>query len=109
MARLAGRTALVSGAGSGIGRAAALLFASEGEQVVIAEIDTTLGASAERQTRDAGGEAVFIRTDVTDDASVAATVAVAVKDFGKIDILFNCAGGSINEDAPLGEVDVASV
>ena len=48
-------------------------------------------------------------TDVTDEASVRAAVAAAEKQFGKLDILFNCAGGSISEDAPLGKVDLAAV
>ena len=49
------------------------------------------------------------RTDVTDEASVKAAVAATEKHFGKLDILFNCAGGSVSEDAPLGKVDVAAV
>jgi NAD(P)-dependent dehydrogenase (short-subunit alcohol dehydrogenase family) len=109
MARLAGRTALISGGGSGIGRAAAQLFAREGAQVVIAEIDRDCGSAVERTIRDDGGEALFIRTDVTDEANVKATVAAAMEQFGKLAILFNCAGGSISADAPLGKVDIAAV
>ena len=106
--RLAGRVALISGAGSGIGLAAAELFAREGARVVIAEIDHALGESAEARVR-ASGEARFIPTDVTDEASVAAAVAATERAFDKLDVLMNCAGGSVSADAPLGKVDVAAV
>ncbi len=109
MSRLLGRTALITGGGSGIGRATALMFAREGAQIAIAEIDPELGRSAEWILRDIGGEAIFIQTDVTDGANVGATVAAAEQRFGKIDILFNCAGGSLEQDAPLGKVDVDAV
>jgi NAD(P)-dependent dehydrogenase (short-subunit alcohol dehydrogenase family) len=107
--RLAGRVALISGAGAGIGRAAADLFAREGAKVIIAEIDSDSGASAAARVCAQGGEALFIRTDVTDEASVAAVVAATEQQFGKLDVLLNCAGGSIGQDAPLGKVDVAAV
>jgi NAD(P)-dependent dehydrogenase (short-subunit alcohol dehydrogenase family) len=107
--RLAGRVALISGAGAGIGLAAAELFAREGAQIVIAEIDRAGGAAAEARVRAQGGDARFIATDVTDPESVAAAVAAAEGAFGKLDVLFNCAGGSISADAPLGKVDIAAV
>jgi NAD(P)-dependent dehydrogenase (short-subunit alcohol dehydrogenase family) len=107
--RLAGRVALISGGGAGIGRAAAHLFAREGAKVVIAEIDRQTGAAAEASVRAQGGAALFVATDVTEAASVAAAVAAAEAAFGKLDILLNCAGGSISADAPLGKVDVAAV
>src|SRR5262245_23845307 len=107
--RLAGRVALISGAGAGIGLAAAELFAREGARIVIAEIDRARGAAAEARVRAQGGGGRFVATDVTEAASVAAAVAAAEGAFGKLDILFNCAGGSISTDAPLGEVDIAAV
>ena len=107
--RLAGRVALISGAGAGIGLAAAELFAREGAKIVIAEVDHASGAAAEARVRAQGGEARFVATDVTDAASVAAAVATGERAFGKLDILFNCAGGSISADAPLGKVDIEAV
>lgn len=104
MARLAGRVALISGGAWGIGRAAAELFAREGAKVAIADIDEKAGAAL---ARDIG--ALVIRTDVTDDTSVQAAVAAVEGRFGKLDLLFNCAGGSISEDAPVGTVDVGTV
>src|SRR5262245_23440630 len=106
MPRLAGRVALISGGASGIGRAAALLFAREGARVVIADIDAQAGAEAQTAL---GAVGLFVRTDVTDATSVQAAVTAAEQQFGRLDILFNCAGGSAAEDAPLGTVDLAAV
>ena len=90
MNRLAGKVAGISGAGSGIGRAAARLFVAEGAKVVVAEIDETLG---EASAREAGAR--FVRTDVTDEESVKQMVQQARGTFGHVDILLNCAGGSL--------------
>jgi len=102
--RLVGRVALISGGAWGIGRAAAELFAREGAKVAIADIDEAAGAALARELG-----ALFLPTDVTGEAAVRAAVATVERQFGKLDILFNCAGGSIGEDAPVGEVDVAAV
>ena len=106
MTRLAGRVALITGGAWGIGRAAAALFVREGAKVLIADIDEQAGAALARTL---GEAALFVRTDVTDEASVKAAVTAAEKQFGKLDTLLNCAGGSVSEDAPLGKVDVAAV
>ncbi len=107
MGRLEGKVAFITGAGSGIGRAAALRFAREGAKVAIAEIRPELGAAVEQAVRAAGGEALALTTDVTDEASVAAAVAGAVVRFGKLDVLYSCAGGSVPEDGWVTEVDMA--
>jgi NAD(P)-dependent dehydrogenase (short-subunit alcohol dehydrogenase family) len=106
MARLQDKVAFISGAGSGIARAAARIFAQEGACVVIAELKPELGRATEQVVRDTGGEAVFIETDVTKEDSVKNTMQQAVKQFGKLDILYNCAGGSIVQDAPVTQVDM---
>ncbi len=98
--------ALITGAGSGIARAASRLFAAEGARVVVAEIDREKGAAAERMVRDAGGEALFVHTDVTDEDSARHAVAATVERFGKLDVLYNCAGGSSAEDDLVTEVDL---
>jgi NAD(P)-dependent dehydrogenase (short-subunit alcohol dehydrogenase family) len=109
MSRLAGRTALITGAGSGIGRASSQLFAREGAQIVIVDIDPKSGAETEQLVLAAGGDAIFVRSDVTCEDDVRDAVQAAAERFGKLDILFNCAGGSLDEDGPLGEVDVAAI
>jgi NAD(P)-dependent dehydrogenase (short-subunit alcohol dehydrogenase family) len=102
MNRLAGKVAVITGAGSGIGRASAKLFVAEGAKVVVAEIDKALG---EASAREAGAGARFVATDVTDEESVKRMVQQAKEAFGRVDILLNCAGGSLREDRPVTEVE----
>jgi NAD(P)-dependent dehydrogenase (short-subunit alcohol dehydrogenase family) len=102
MDRLVGKVAVITGAGSGIGRASAKLFVAEGAKVVVAEINATLGEAA---AREAGPSARFIRTDVTDEESVRQMVKQAREAFGHVNILLNCAGGSLPADKPVTEVD----
>ena len=104
MGRLDGKVAVITGAGSGIARAAASIFTREGAQVVVAEINPELGAAA---ALEAGNNALFVPTDVTDEDSVKDTMARAVEHFGGLHILFNCAGGSVIEDARVTDVDMA--
>jgi NAD(P)-dependent dehydrogenase (short-subunit alcohol dehydrogenase family) len=103
MGRLDGKVAVITGAGSGIARAAARIFTREGAQVVVAEINPELGAAA---ALEAGNNAVFIPTDVTDEDSVEGAMAQAVEHFGALHILFNCAGGSVLEDKAVTDVDM---
>lgn len=105
--RLAGKVAFITGAGSGIGRASALLFASEGAKVTIAELVPELGKSTVEAIVDAGGEALFAETDVTNEASVESAVAQTMSRFGALHVLFNCAGGSIPEDGLATEIDLS--
>lgn len=105
--RLNGKVAIITGAGSGIGRAAALRFAAEGAQVVIAELAPELGKQTEQAVREAGGQARFVECDVTDENSVAAMVATANEAFGHVDVIYNNAGGSRDADGAVHEVDVA--
>ena len=107
MPRMAGKVAFITGGGGGIGRATAERFAEEGAKVVIAEIDAALGEAAAASARDragaAGGDAHFIRCDVTDRPQVEAAVAETVARFGKLDVLHNNAGGSTTADGPVTE------
>jgi len=90
MGRLAGRVALVTGGASGLGRVGAERFASEGAQVVVA--DENDGDDVIDAISAAGGEATYVRCDVTDAAAVEAAVAHAVDTFGALHVLFNNAG-----------------
>jgi dihydroanticapsin dehydrogenase len=89
MNRLAGKVAVITGAGAGIGRATAELFAEEGAAVVIAERDEATGRDAAEAIEMAGGRALFVRTDVSDEASVERMAAQAVATFGTVHILVN--------------------
>jgi NAD(P)-dependent dehydrogenase (short-subunit alcohol dehydrogenase family) len=106
MNRLAGKVAVITGAGSGIGRAAARLFVAEGAKVVVAEIDAALGEASAREAG-ADADACFVQTDVTDEESVRRMVQRAKDSFGRVDVLLNCAGGSLREDRPVTEVDLS--
>jgi len=87
-----GTTALVTGAGSGIGRASARRFANEGANVVVADIDEDGGAETVDLIDDAGGTAAFVDVDVSDSESVEQMVAFAVDTYGGLDFAHNNAG-----------------
>ena len=89
---LEGKIALVTGGASGIGRATASIFAREGAKVVVADVLEDGGAETARMIEDAGGEASFVRCDVTDPASVEALVKRVVEIYGRLDCAFNNAG-----------------
>ena len=99
MARLDGKIAFITGAGTGIGRAAALLFAAEGAALCIAEINAEQGDAVAHAIEGTGGTAIAIRTDVTEPDSLQSAVATCVRRFGRLDILYNNAGGSTPLDA----------
>ena len=95
MPRLAGKVAFITGAGNGIGRATAILFAREGAKVAIAEIDVQAG---EETAHLAGNETIAIRADVTDPDSLQSAIRATVDKFGRLDVLHNNAGGSTAQD-----------
>ena len=108
MARLAGKVALITGAGTGIGRATAKAMAAEGARVVIAEINRGAGEQVAQVITQAGGECIAVQTDVTDEASVRGAIDAAVQRYGALHVLHNNAGGSTSQDntvvdAPLDE------
>jgi NAD(P)-dependent dehydrogenase (short-subunit alcohol dehydrogenase family) len=89
MGSLDGKVALVTGGSSGIGRAAALVFSREGAKVVVASRGTQAGEETVRAIDEAGGEAVWVKTDVSVPSQVEAMVAEAVRAFGRLDCAFN--------------------
>jgi NAD(P)-dependent dehydrogenase (short-subunit alcohol dehydrogenase family) len=97
MSRLAGKVAIITGAGSGMGKATALLFAKEGAKVIAAEIVEQAGQATVGAIEEEGGEAIFVKTDVAKKEDVEAMVKAAVERYGKIDILVNCAGIALAE------------
>lgn len=92
MGRLAGRTALITGAGSGIGAATAERFAREGATVALVDVDLAAASVVRDRIAAAGGRAIALRADVTDDGQIRTAVQQAVDEFGSLDILYNNAG-----------------
>lgn len=87
--RLKNKVAVVTGGGLGMGREAALRLAAEGASVVVADVDTPAGEDTVRAIREAGGAALFVRSDVSQAAEIAALMQAAVDRYGGLDILYS--------------------
>ena len=105
--RLEGKVVVITGAGSGMGRVAAQMFAAEGAKVVVAEFDDKGGAETVRLVADAGGEASFTKTDVSREEDARAMIAAAVDRYGRLDVLYNNAGVMPEADHSVTDTDVA--
>ena len=106
MGRVAGKVALVTGAGLGLGRASSLLLASEGARLVVSDIDESLAANTAAEIVKVGGEALALRQDVSKPEDWPSVMAAIEQRFGRLDVLVNNAGIAIAknvEDTTLAE------
>jgi len=92
MDRVKNKVAVISGAASGLGKATSILLSKEGARVVLGDINETDGKKAAETINAGGGQAVFVKLNVTDEKDWAQIVQIAAEKFGKLDILVNCAG-----------------
>jgi len=102
--RLDNKVAIITGGGSGMGKASAYLFAREGAKVVVAQRTSSTGEETVATIKSNGGEAIFVCTDVTIASEVAHLIRETMNTFGKIDILFNNAGTE-QKPAPVENID----
>ena len=102
--RLANKVAIITGAGSGMGRAAALLFAREGAKVVVADLDPKTGEEVAGEVTTAGGEALFVSVNVAVEEQVQQMVQAAVERFGALHVLYNNAGIMPADDGAVTDI-----
>ncbi|HLX38937.1 MAG TPA: glucose 1-dehydrogenase [Ktedonobacteraceae bacterium] len=102
--RLADKVAVITGAASGMGRAAAELFASEGASIVVTDVAAKEGEETVNAIRDAGGDAIFVQTNVAIEEEVRHMVNMAVETFGHVDILYNNAGIMPGDDGSVTDI-----
>jgi NAD(P)-dependent dehydrogenase (short-subunit alcohol dehydrogenase family) len=104
MPRLTGKVALITGAGTGIGRATARAMAAEGAKVIVAEISSASGEETAQLVVRAGGDCIAVTIDVTQEHSVRTAIDTAVRHYGALHILHNNAGGSTSVDSTVVDV-----
>jgi len=106
--RLADKVSIITGAGGGMGRVAARMFAKEGARVVVAEFGEAAGRETVDLVKADGGEATFVKVDVSDEASAKGMVDHAVATYGRLDVLYNNAGVMPEADHSVIDTDVAT-
>ncbi|HEX9654663.1 MAG TPA: glucose 1-dehydrogenase [bacterium] len=105
MKRLKDKVALITGAGSGIGRESSLLFAKEGAKVVVADLQDKAGQETVRLVTKDGGEAAFVHVDVSKAAEVKAMIEFTERTYGRLNVLFNNAGIFPDRDSSVLDTD----
>ena len=105
--RLQDKVVIITGAGGGMGRTAALMFAGQGARVVVAEFGEAAGVETVRQVEASGGRATFVKVDVSDETEARAMVDHAVATYGRLDVLYNNAGIMPEADHSVTDTDVA--
>jgi NAD(P)-dependent dehydrogenase (short-subunit alcohol dehydrogenase family) len=106
--RLEDKVCIITGGGSGMGRVAAETFAREGARVVVAEVTEEAGRDTARTVAEGGGQATFVRADVSNEADARAMVDHALATFGRVDVLYNNAGIMPAADHSVIDTDVAT-
>src|SRR5262245_56923717 len=107
MDRLKGKVAFLTGGGAGIAKVSALEFVKEGARgITLVDINGEVGRGAEQEIRAAGGDVLFVQADVTQDAEAKNAMDAHIARFGRLDVLVNCAGGSVLEDVPVHEMSL---
>jgi NAD(P)-dependent dehydrogenase (short-subunit alcohol dehydrogenase family) len=106
--RLADKVCVITGAGGGMGRVASLMFAAEGASIVVAEFSEAAGAETVSRVKEQGGQATFVKTDVSNEASAKAMIDHAVATYGRVDVLYNNAGVMPEADHSVVDTDVAT-
>jgi len=104
MARLRDKVALITGAGSGMGRLAAQVFAREGARVILADVAQDAGEAAAAEVAQAGGQALFVAADVARERDVQGLVRRGIEAFGRLDVLYNNAGIFPAEDGSVVDI-----
>ena len=103
--KMDGKVALVTGGGSGIGKATALAFAKEGARVVVSDVDVDSGGVTVQDIEAAGGHAIFIKADVSKSSDVQAMIEKTIEAYGQLDCAFNNAGIEGSVGVPIAEAD----
>src|SRR5206468_9537450 len=102
--RLKDKVAIITGSASGMGQAAAELFAREGACIVVNDLATDAGEETVRKIRDAGGKAIFVATNVAKENDVKNMVGTAIDAFGHVDVLYNNAGIMPSDDGSVTDI-----
>ncbi len=108
MSRFEHKVCVVTGAGSGIGRATALAFANEGASVLVTDVNTDAGEAVVSEITAVGGRAIFLAVNIADQQQVESMVTLAIERFGRLDCAVNCAGVTGGISAPTHEYPDAS-